>query len=517
MNAGIEKETAGRAGTGPGLRAAFLAVLRMAIGWHFLYEGVAKLYTPGWTSSGYLIQSKWIFSGLFHWMASHPAVLRMVDLANIWGLILIGLGLFIGLFTRPAALSGIVLLLLYYVANPPFLGFETGLTTEGNYLVVDKNLVELFALCVIAVSPASVFSLDAVWKAVKLPVRKSMKKESGGEIKPSLSRRAALSGLASLPFFGAFAVFFFKKKAYESHEARILMAATGEKVDAITSSTLKSHQFTSLKDLKGTMPHAKIKDLDLSRVILGGNLIGGWAHARDLIYVDKLVKSYHTDRKVFDTFFIAEQCGVNTILTNPQLSLVINKYWHREKGKIQFISDCGYKNDVVEGVKVSVDAGAHACYVHGGICDELVKQGKMDPIGKAVELARQNGLPAGIGAHNLETVQACVAAGLKPDFWVKTLHHTGYWSAQAKAENDNIWCKNPEETIAFMKTLPQPWIAFKTMAAGAIDPKTAFRYAFENGADFICAGMYDFQIVDDVNLACEILSVPIPRERAWMA
>jgi hypothetical protein len=30
-------------------------------------------------------------------------------------------------------------------------------------------------------------------------------------------------------------------------------------------------------------------------MVLGGNLIGGWAHARDLIYVDKLVKAYHTD------------------------------------------------------------------------------------------------------------------------------------------------------------------------------------------------------------------------------
>jgi len=75
----------------------------------------------------------------------------------------------------------------------------------------------------------------------------------------------------------------------------------------------------------------------------------------------------------------------------------------------------------------------------------------------------------------------------------------------------------PSETIAFMKTLPQPWIAFKVMAAGAIHPKDAFRYAFENGADFICAGMYDFQMVEDVNIAVEVLGSDFKRERPWMA
>ena len=91
---------------------------------------------------------------------------------------------------------------------------------------------------------------------------------------------------------------------------------------------------------------------------MGGNLIGGWAHARDLLYVSQLVKTYHTDRKVFETLRLAEQCGINTFLTNPQLARVINAYWRREGGKIQFVSDCGYKDDVLAGVKLSVDVGA---------------------------------------------------------------------------------------------------------------------------------------------------------------
>ena len=126
----------------------------------------------------------------------------------------------------------------------------------------------------------------------------------------------------------------------------------------------------------------------------------------------------------------------------------------------------------------------------------------------------------GIGAHKLETVKACVEAGIRPDFWVKTIHHVDYWSAKPEEENDNIWCNNPEETMAFMESLDEPWIGFKILAAGAIHPKVGFPYAFRAGADFICVGMYDFQVVEDANLAIEVLedkSLKTERHRPWRA
>lgn len=68
-----------------------------------------------------------------------------------------------------------------------------------------------------------------------------------------------------------------------------------------------------------------------------------------------------------------------------------------------------------------------------------------------------------------------------------------------------------------MESLPQRWIAFKILAAGAIEPKDGFRYAFQNGADFICVGMYDFQIVDDCNIAHNVLNSVKDRTRPWCA
>ena len=68
-----------------------------------------------------------------------------------------------------------------------------------------------------------------------------------------------------------------------------------------------------------------------------------------------------------------------------------------------------------------------------------------------------------------------------------------------------------------MKTVQKPWIAYKVLGAGAIKPKEGFQYAFENGADFICVGMFDFQVVEDANILNEVLNGNRKRQRPWMA
>ena len=115
-----------------------LSILRMAIGWHFLYEGIVKLVDPGWTSASYLVGSRWLFSGAFHWIATHPGVLEVVDFLNVWGLILIGLGLMLGVLARYAAMAGIFLLALYYIAGPPFIS-STGAYLEGCLLYTSPS------------------------------------------------------------------------------------------------------------------------------------------------------------------------------------------------------------------------------------------------------------------------------------------------------------------------------------------------------------------------------------------
>lgn len=143
------------------LQTAALVSLRLLIGWHFLYEGIAKLLNPYWTSAGYLAESQWWFKGVFLAIAASPTAVTIVDYVNAWGLTLIGLALMLGLFERAAAAAGIGLLALYYIAAPPFVGYTYGMPTEGSYLIVNKILIELAALVVLFAHPtARVFGLD---------------------------------------------------------------------------------------------------------------------------------------------------------------------------------------------------------------------------------------------------------------------------------------------------------------------------------------------------------------------
>ncbi len=135
-----------------------LVALRLLIGWHVLYEGFAKLLIPNWTSASFLKESQWILKGFSGWIISNPGVLNAVDFLNTWGLILIGLGLILGLFTRIASISGAALLLVYYLNNPPLIGLEYSLPAEGSYLVVSKTLIESMALIVLAVFPSGYFA-----------------------------------------------------------------------------------------------------------------------------------------------------------------------------------------------------------------------------------------------------------------------------------------------------------------------------------------------------------------------
>jgi hypothetical protein len=306
------------------------------------------------------------------------------------------------------------------------------------------------------------------------------------------------------------------------YEDKILAAYQGEEQtstpDGLAGATRKNTNWAKLEDLKEKPPKGKIGKLRISRMILGGNLVLGFAHARDLIYVSDLVRAYHTKEKIFATLKMAEACGINTFLMNPSLCDMITEYWEKADGTIQFMTNCSGKTEkeLLGNMQKSIDHGASSCLVQGEVADRLVQEKQFDQIAKSLELARKNGLPAGIAAHRLETLQACVAKGLIPDFWMKTFHHLNYWSARKGGpEQDNVFCREPEETIAFMDSRAEPFIAFKVLAAGAIHPNEGFRYAFESGADFLCVGMYDFQIVDDVNILSEVLKGNLNRKRQW--
>jgi len=296
--------------------------------------------------------------------------------------------------------------------------------------------------------------------------------------------------------------------------------------------------------LPGGMPFGVIGDLKISRLILGSNVPG--AHSRDLIYVTAMGRAYNTPERMLDTFELAESQGINTILQGN--AKLIRQYNETRGGRLRTIQPVGISKhddkDAIRSILTSAKKNdlAAAFYIMGDRGDYLARDKKMGVAGTAMEVARELGILLGIGGHSLEVPIQCEKLGIKPDFYVKTFHDDNYWSATPKENrepfcwyndaggnsysgktndhnrfHDNIWCLDAEKTTEVMSKVEAPWIAFKVLAAGAIHPRHGFRFAFENGADFIAVGMLDIQIRANVARTKQCVRVSKDRDRPWRA
>ena len=502
-----------------------MTLLRIVLGWHFLYEGLWKLIQHGgWSCVGYLRLSRWIGAPLFQSIAENPTATNVCNWAMAWGLTLIGLGLMTGVLARVASAFGILLMAMFYVAQPPFM-VSGG---ENHFLLLNYNVIEAFALAAVIACPGA--GLWTVARALWAKIRAKKAEASEADAPAQPERREVIAGLATLPALAVFGGAFASKHGVQS------LVKKPEGAEAVTSASYR-FKYQDISDLKKKFTHTvDIKGFKMSRITLGGNLIGGWSHSRDLGYVATLMKAYNTPRRIFDTMHLAEACGVNTISTNPSLMNFITRYWKEDGGTINFVSDCGHQDvngelGIVVGAKKSVDCGAKMIYIHGFGADDWACKGDWKTMEKALKEMRKLGVPVGIGAHAFGTLKFCVEHDLIPDFWMKTFHPGGYWSAQKgpndKGEgepgsgkygwHDNNWCRDPQALSDWFMNRPEPWIAFKTMAAGAVHPRQAMPFVFNGGADAACMGMFDFQVVEDMNLANDVFDKGFKeRKRRWI-
>lgn len=291
--------------------------------------------------------------------------------------------------------------------------------------------------------------------------------------------------------------------ALSLEEKTLLAAVCKEKPKAVAS----RERVTGLQT-------GKIGNLTISRLIVGGNLISGYAHSRNLIYVSSLLRHYFTDEKVIETLQICEENGINTAVLRCDDHVIglLKKYRKERGGKIQWIAQIKPKElDLTSAAKKAIDNGAVAVFIHGGVGDSFFNNGKIELLGKVVSFIKENNVIAGIGGHLLDVPMAVEEAGIEPDFYFKTLNTVDYV------------CEEPEKVIRFMGKVKKPWIAFKVLGAGAVHPgetrrkvpQEGFKYAFESGADFIAVGMYDFQIKENVAIAKEAAAAA-NRKRPWI-
>jgi uncharacterized membrane protein YphA (DoxX/SURF4 family) len=498
------------------VRRFLVTLVRFAIGWHFLFEGISKFAAGNWTAYGYLSNTSGFLSGFYHWLANTPTLLKTVDVLNMYGLVLIGLTLFIGIYVRVAAIAGITLLTLYYFAYPPF-GNSLLAAAEGHVFIVDKIFFEAAVLLFLIFIKDRGWSVDNLLAGMKKMARN---REKHADASMAADRRKVIRNLASIPILGILGWGGIRN-----------LQKNG--VDSTSGATIQLKS-TALGQLKGTLPKGKIMDHEISRLVLGGNLIGGWAHSRDLLYVPSLFKAYNTDKKVYETLMLAESAGINTINIGFDSNPLLARYKKNTGSRMKVISQVGPnldKNDYFEFINKAIDFGADIIQIQGNWCDWLVRDKKIDVIQKMMDKIRSQKYTAGLAAHSIESLLACEEQGIIPDYYMKTMHHDRYWSAHPRENrhpfevdgqeyldhnrfHNNMFCLFPERTVEFVSRQKVPVMGYKVLAAGAIEPKDGFKWAFDNGADFICVGMFDFQLVDDVNITLDTIQNAV-RTRPW--
>lgn len=336
------------------------------------------------------------------------------------------------------------------------------------------------------------------------------------------SRREAIKNLASLPVLG-------------------IMGWGADRntrrygVDDMPGATIQENQ-VDISELKETLPTGTIKNHTISRLVLGGNLIGGWSHARDLLYTDTLFKAYNNERKVYETLLLAEKAGINTINIGFPTNALLQKYKKATGSKIKVITqiaaDVQDESTLYDNLYEAIDYGVDIIQIQGNWVDWMVRDGKIDRIGKLLNKIKEEGFTAGLASHTVDALIACEENGIIPDYYMKSMHHDRYWSAHPienrvpfevdgkrhldhNKYHNNMFCLFPDRTAEFVQRSKVPVMGFKVLAAGAIQPEDGFNWAFEKGADFICVGMFDFQIVKDVNICIDVLNNLKNRQREW--
>ena len=250
----------------------------------------------------------------------------------------------------------------------------------------------------------------------------------------------------------------------------------------------------------------RIGQLDVSRMIIGGNPFSGFSHQGP--EKDLEMTRYYTTACIKDTLRRAEVLGINMFLgrADRHITRMLWEYWD-EGGTIQwFAQTCPEYVSINRSIAEAIGGGAAACYVHGGQMDFFLAQDRLDEIPTAIAQIRDAGLPAGIAGYNPK-VFAWAEEHLDVDFYMCAYYNPSHRDEHAELVHGVKECYVPEDREAMVQMiqhLSKPVIHYKVLAAGRNDPQDAFAFVAQHmrPQDAVCVGVYT---KDDPNMLEEDL------------
>ena len=224
----------------------------------------------------------------------------------------------------------------------------------------------------------------------------------------------------------------------------------------------------------------------VSRLIIGGNPYSGISHHSSA--KSKELENFYTAAQIMADLREAERCGINTVLARADRHImrVLNEY-RGTGGKIQWIAQTAKRNEyaeLIDHIRLIARYQPIAIYQHGGTTDQLYDEGKLDSLRDALALIRDLGFVAGIGTHDPQILKYCYHEGFDVNFYVCALYnHTRHPEMYLPADRD--------VALEAIQAVHLPVIAIKVLAAGRIEPVSAFRFALDRikPIDAIAVGM----------------------------
>ncbi|HEY3415830.1 MAG TPA: hypothetical protein VGM23_03005 [Armatimonadota bacterium] len=258
----------------------------------------------------------------------------------------------------------------------------------------------------------------------------------------------------------------------------------------------------------------KLGNLEVSRFILGSNPFSGFSHQG--VARDEEMMHYYTMERMKATMRQAETLGIRTFIGRTGHHVPRLLMEHRDEGgTLDWIGQSSAEHaTLARSAAFAVQGGAKACFLHGGVMDNKVKNNKTDDIAEAIASLHDAGLPAGVAGHTPRVFE-WAEEHLNVDFYMCC-----YYNPISRDENAEHISGRPEWfspddrqiMVDLIQKLSKPVIHYKIMAAGRNDPKEAFAFTarYLRPQDAVCVGIYDKEnpnmLEEDVRLFEESLS-----------
>ncbi len=258
------------------------------------------------------------------------------------------------------------------------------------------------------------------------------------------------------------------------------------------------------------LPKVDFLGLNPTRLIIGANPFGGFSHQNAKRNAEML--AFNTVDKIVETWHLAEQAGINTMITNNETTHVIDalRKYLSGGGKLQWIAQVSWRmnHNMMQAIDDAIEIGCKAIYFHGALIDNLYLSRDEKSLIEWAGYVKRAGIPVGVAGHATET-----------HYWVDSLdvvdfHAIPFFNCGSVHTDggEKFELKDMPRAVECINAIKKPCIAYKILGAGRIDAKMAFNYAFESikDTDVVNVGMYrgdnDNMVQNNAEMVCDILN-----------